>query len=168
METSSESTGEQLSLWTSFAEATHASHSATLEGDKANKTQDTYGPGLGTPLAHLDPATRSWRTSEDISLWGDYPLLQTLPISGTTQSGVLYQQPDWEPLIDVKGSLLWPTPRAAMWKNRKWWRRPSGNHHGNLEEVGALKKPELLGQEMNPEWIEWLMGFPIGWTELEA
>ena len=21
---------------------------------------------------------------------------------------------------------------------------------------------------LNPEWIEWLMGYPIGWTELDA
>ena len=22
--------------------------------------------------------------------------------------------------------------------------------------------------QLNPEWVEWLMGFPIGWTELSA
>jgi hypothetical protein len=21
--------------------------------------------------------------------------------------------------------------------------------------------------QMNPEWVEWLMGFPIGWTDLK-
>ena len=24
------------------------------------------------------------------------------------------------------------------------------------------------GGQLNPEWVEWLMGFPIGWTDLNA
>ena len=24
------------------------------------------------------------------------------------------------------------------------------------------------GGQMNPTWVEWLMGYPIGWTELNA
>jgi hypothetical protein len=23
------------------------------------------------------------------------------------------------------------------------------------------------GGQLNPEWVEWLMGWPIGWTELK-
>jgi hypothetical protein len=26
---------------------------------------------------------------------------------------------------------------------------------------------EVLGGPPNPEWVEWLMGFPVGWTDLE-
>ena len=25
----------------------------------------------------------------------------------------------------------------------------------------------VAGGSLNPEWIEWLMGFPIGWTDLK-
>lgn len=24
-----------------------------------------------------------------------------------------------------------------------------------------------VGGKLNPEWVEWLMGYPIGWTELK-
>jgi len=24
------------------------------------------------------------------------------------------------------------------------------------------------GGKLNPRWVEWLMGFPLGWTDLEA
>jgi hypothetical protein len=24
---------------------------------------------------------------------------------------------------------------------------------------------DAIGGPTNPEWVEWLMGFPIGWTE---
>jgi len=23
-------------------------------------------------------------------------------------------------------------------------------------------------EELNPTWVEWLMGFPLGWTDLEG
>lgn len=26
---------------------------------------------------------------------------------------------------------------------------------------------EALGGPANPEWIEWLMGFPTGWTDVD-
>jgi hypothetical protein len=37
----------------------------------------------------------------------------------------------------------------------------SGNQSDALS--GRSTPPTLL----NPEWVEWLMGFPIGWTDLE-
>lgn len=27
---------------------------------------------------------------------------------------------------------------------------------------------DQIGGQLNPTWVEWLMGFPIGWTELNA
>lgn len=35
-----------------------------------------------------------------------------------------------------------------------------GGNHRSL-------RTDIAGQ-LNPEWVEWLMGFPIGWTELSA
>ena len=35
----------------------------------------------------------------------------------------------------------------------------------------TVKKDMLLdkvGGQLNPTWVEWLMGFPLGWTELSA
>ncbi|KKN81071.1 hypothetical protein LCGC14_0322900 [marine sediment metagenome] len=33
---------------------------------------------------------------------------------------------------------------------------------------GAMGLSETLGGQLNPTWIEWLMGFPEGWTDLEG
>ncbi len=33
------------------------------------------------------------------------------------------------------------------------------------EDAGRIALPVERG-EMNPEWIEWWMGWPVGWTEL--
>ena len=38
---------------------------------------------------------------------------------------------------------------------------------GKLEELVELTPRGKIGR-LNPEWVEWLMGFPIGWTESDA
>lgn len=42
-----------------------------------------------------------------------------------------------------------------------------GGYRNNLHELLECTPLGKIGL-MNPEWIEWLMGYPIGWTELSA
>jgi len=39
---------------------------------------------------------------------------------------------------------------------------------GNCEEVRGKTKEEWATGTLNPTWVEWLMGWPIGWTDLNA
>ena len=48
--------------------------------------------------------------------------------------------------------------RGCRW-NTKW---QDTKMLGNCEEVRSQGTGTL-----NPMWVEWLMGFPIGWTDLE-
>jgi hypothetical protein len=168
MEISNKLTGEQLSLWTSFAGDTHANHSAPQENVEAQTTHDICGHGYEQPLANYDPVTQSWKTYGDTSLWGEQPSLATLPKSGMTQSGALYRQPDWVPITAANGSLSWPTPRAAQAESRNHtvYLRSTGKPQ-NLENKLAVVDPSTIGGKLNPTWVEWLMGFPLGWTDLE-
>jgi hypothetical protein len=204
MEISNKLTGQQLSLWTSSVGDIPASPSAPQASEEEQMTQDTYGHGLEQPLASYDLDTQSWRMSEDISLWGDYRLLENLPKSGMTRNGVLYQQPDWVRPIDEIASSLWPTPTTqenehpnATWNEKMRRVAPNGSTHGiNLADAvrkwpspqshdakHLYSKPKPSGQQMlsnhiykndpttaggklNPMWVEWLMGFPTGWTDL--
>lgn len=63
---------------------------------------------------------------------------------------------------------LWPTPRAAMaeTRNHNVWLRPA-NKPQNLENRIAQRDPKSIGGKVNPKWVEWLMGFPLGWTDLK-
>ena len=63
----------------------------------------------------------------------------------------------------------WPTPRAAMGESRNHtvYAR-STEKPQNLENKVASEDPSAVGGKLNPMWVEWLMGFPIGWTDLEA
>ena len=73
---------------------------------------DTYGLTSFEPSASYDPDTHSWKMYAVISLWGLTECLETLPKSGMTRSGRLFQQPVLAPLIDATESSVWPTPRS--------------------------------------------------------
>ena len=51
-----------------------------------------------------------------------------------------------------------PTPTARDYKGAS----------GRAYKGEAKDLPSEVGGSLNPEFCEWLMGFPIGWTELEV
>ena len=63
---------------------------------------------------------------------------------------------------------MWPTPRASEYKDTG----PVGSKsHSHMQEkkylCAAVKDPEQPLGSLNPQWVEWLMGYPEGWTDLE-
>ena len=76
---------------------------------------DTSGRTLPTPLAHYDPASSCWRTSQGTFPWEAPQLLETLPAWGMTRAGVLFEQPT--PARRTAGrdwSSLLPTTHSSM------------------------------------------------------
>jgi hypothetical protein len=61
----------------------------------------------------------------------------------------------------------WPTPVASMAKGSSpaALTRKSGADRSNDRLDHAVMASD--GGQLNPEWVEWLMGWPIGWTELK-
>ena len=60
---------------------------------------------------------------------------------------------------------LWPTPSASNAKGAVRDRfMGSKTYRSNLDE--AVRTHKYDGQ-LNPQWVEWLMGYPEGWTDLE-
>jgi hypothetical protein len=51
-------------------------------------------------------------------------------------------------------------------RNHKIYPRSSSKPQ-NLENRIAQVDPSAIGGKMNPTWVEWLMGFPLGHTDLE-
>lgn len=64
---------------------------------------------------------------------------------------------------NLKGAVMYSTPQARDYRTgqEKRWENP--NRSRNLNDQVAQ---EDCGQ-LNPAWVEGLMGFPPGWTELE-
>jgi len=63
----------------------------------------------------------------------------------------------------------WPTPTSRDWK---------GGYLGGRLRNGKISRDSLdvtvqytdnknkTGGQLNPTWVEWLMGYPLGWTDL--
>ena len=59
-----------------------------------------------------------------------------------------------------KVEAMWPTPRAQQASSS----RPNGKGGKILAE--EVKKTESTGGQLNPDWVELLMGWPLGWTDI--
>lgn len=58
----------------------------------------------------------------------------------------------------------WPTPTVNDSKNSTL--PPSQVTHDNIPGQ-MLRQGEVAGGQLNSDWVEWLMGWPIGWTDLK-
>jgi hypothetical protein len=38
---------------------------------------------------------------------------------------------------------------------------------GQLPNAVMMDKNEAIGGTLNPTWVEWLIGWPLGWTDLK-
>lgn len=70
-------------------------------------------------------------------------------------------------LIEAVSARTWPTPCASASKGSSpgALTRKSGKDRSNDRIDHAVMASD--GGQLNPEWVEWLMGWPIGWTGLK-
>lgn len=64
---------------------------------------------------------------------------------------------------------LYPTPQATSWgcsEARAKLKRLQES--GMISEYERKRMQSGNGGKLNPTWVEWLMGFPIGWSDLDA
>jgi len=111
------------------------------------------------------------------------------------RSGIAYQLPPLVRLTDATGSGLWRTPDASIVsggaanaEDRKrqghaiglhdqvntpaMWPTPtaqdaSNNGGASQYDRNSLPLNAVVGGSLNPTWVEWLQGFPLGWTACE-
>jgi DNA (cytosine-5)-methyltransferase 1 len=60
---------------------------------------------------------------------------------------------------------MWPTPKSSP--SGPDYARANRPDSGADDLATAIAREQPTGQ-LNPTWVEWLMGFPQGWTDLEA
>jgi hypothetical protein len=164
---STASRGEGGSMWSAgdFPAPIIAQEStSTTEATTTRANLCSYG---GTWLAlsvKFDPASSSWKTVRDLFAEDLPESSLTLPQWGSMVDGELFQRKTQERPISASDSgaysgRKYPTPRTRDWKGecRKRW----GNRHslpGALADV-------LGGAPPPPTFSEWLMGWPVGWTD---
>lgn len=62
-------------------------------------------------------------------------------------------------------AVKWPTPTAVTSSGGAALCKWGGS--GSREMLKKIVTPTELNGALNPTWVEWLMGWPLGWTDLE-
>mgnify|MGYP001466668831 CR=1 FL=1 len=153
--------------------------------------------GASTPawLASYAPDSSSWKTSQHCLLEGLATFSGTWPRSGMTRSGTAYQLPTLALATSGIESGSLPTLTLCGNYNRKGASKTSGDgiitalnrmlptltardyksdscgpEYRQARDAMTMGKtlPWTLGGLLNPRWCEGFMGYPIGWTELDA
>ena len=156
-----------------------------------------YGEKWRGLLAKYSPDTHSLKTAQLSLLEDLTGCCATLPRWGLMLDGELYPQPMLEPFTEENESGYWPTPTcdsATDMRSRyaqggmpltmavKMWPTPqaSDNRDRGNASTPAIKRRIEKGKQvmlsmcvssengrLNPDWTEWLMGWPIGHTDLK-
>ena len=127
-------------------------------------------------LAKWDQDSCSWKTHQ-CSLLGDLELFSgTWPKWGLMRNGESWAQTSLVQRIGGTEFGWLPTPTASDWmtgkvngiehRNRRFIRTSltSGTEFGaNLRDAFRL----MTGKALPPNFSEWMMGWPIGWTDLK-
>ncbi len=146
---------------TLFLEAFPARTSAPPE-----KEQELMGSDQGCGdtwrelLVQYDQSSASWKTAH--CLWEeDLPESSViLPPWGMMRGGECWERQTPERHIYARGSGLWPTPTKHDHKSEWSTRGETLSQAAGSERGGD-------GLRLNPTWVEWLMGWPLGWTDCE-
>ena len=138
------------------------SHAKTLvlqekAQDLTEKGQDSGEKWQGS-FTKYSPDSCLWKTHQ-CSFLGDLDeFLETWPRWGSMRTGECYQLPMSEQNINETEYGLWPTPTTPS---------GGGNCGGSGAYKNAIKNGTHIPHSINPSLYEWLMGWPIGWTDLK-
>ena len=132
------------------------------------------------------------------SQWGFSAVYLTWRASASKPSHLLFRLVPSMPRTDETGSGFWPTAQARDFRTGEarrftdpqrsrdlndavaFWPTPVARDYkgqGMSRERRETREPDNLcswtakyegSGALNPEWVEWLMGFPAGWTSLTA
>ena len=162
---------------TSSREASPVSLSVSQESAVVTVMGDGSGLNSTVSFASLSPDgcwLKMYQGYCQATMGGSLEIFSgTWPQAGTMRNGRVYRRRRLVPRISVRGSTSWPTPTATDWKRegrpatdaRRWHRYVAGLYRSC---VGPnIKWAAVYGTRAPIALWEWLMGFPIGWSELE-
>lgn len=121
----------------------------TVAMEAPNKNANTHGP-----KNLLEVARTGWNAGEP---W-------MVPPRANEHGQYQYDRGDHsKPRLTLTGfAKMFPTPRSRDWKGQS-----QRGQHAPMDALPNYVAQDGNGGKLNPNWVEWLMGFPIGWTDLE-
>jgi hypothetical protein len=68
----------------------------------------------------------------------------------------------------VRDKQTWPTPQASDFRDRGNMSNPSIQRRAEKgKQLNLSMVAHPTSGQLNPTWVEWLMGWPLGWTDLK-
>ena len=144
-----------------------------------------YGLKCCELLARLGLVLSSRKTARTCVPVDSAPSSKDLPAWGMTFDGACWELGTSVRLINgIESGYLLATPTATAnqlcpsmqkWKGCRNWLLPiptAACATGGQKSRSGKRKNEILldgiaGGSLNPQWVGWLMGWPIGWTDLK-
>ena len=171
-----ENLGEEL--LTLYLEGFHAKICPQPIKEETGLMEKEVGCGQrwGGLLARLDQDTSLWRTPQCSLIMDSIECLQTFPNWGLMQDGELWEQTVLVPPTEGKDFGWWPTPVASDWMTGQTngieytGKRFVRTSQKTGTEFGAKLTSAyrlMTGNHLPPTFSEWMMGWPIGWTDLK-
>ena len=156
---------EQLTL--SLA-AILASRSQQQDSEKGKMIQDTCGQQSESTLKPLDQIDAFSRMSKDTYRLDSAASSATWKKMVTEQRGEYSQRVKLAQHTKESESISWPTPAARDYKGAVLPETLAAKNRNPMTNSlpDAVQHKSGSGS-LNPQWVEWLMGVPIGWTELD-
>jgi hypothetical protein len=160
--------------------------------ERESSSSETLNPLTGKSVS-LDRFVKFWPT-EEVQQSGE-PEMWPTP-HGFSKDGGLSNGPSGNELGRAVNQSLWPTPKSSPSGPdfARMGRPESGgddlatavarflptptatDHKGSgqndtmrdrLDYVAEKPEGKRVSGSLNPQWVEWLMGYPEGWTDLE-
>ena len=158
--------GEEKSM--SSAEDSLAKTSQQQEREPGSQESEAdSGERWPESLAKYDPNTSSWRTHQCLLFEDLTECLAIFPRWGMMHDGELWELAMLAHLIEENESGFWPTPLARDTITDSISERKRETPHMETEIKIRLGLPIQLNLVLHPWWIEMLMGWPTGWTDLK-
>ena len=156
--------------------ATLASPGAQQGSDWGKRTLVISGPSSSTSSELFDLEGSSSRTSAVTSRSASIASFKTWRDAASAARSDCLRRRKSARLTDgsESSSSAWPTPNAHDHRIG-YQRRPNGKGQKNLETIvrDGRSGPEASStggsrrEQLNPTWVEALMGYPPGWTDFE-
>jgi len=146
-----------------------ANLSVSPGSDSARQMTVRSGRKCSALLARRDPLGSLVKMLLESSRWNSTISFLTWKASATPRGRLLFRLVPSMPDTDATESGLWPTPTALEFKDSgaNWPLLAKLDRGGRVLRRIATRATEaerLVGGSLNPNWVEWLMGYPIGHT----